>query len=651
MKPRAKRARRLAAAVITATWAASLAGAQTEPEAPTSEITPALLLADTAPDDRRASANELIAASRFAPLRAALAGDAGEDAAAAARDAIAAAPTAELLNLLAAAAASDNPARAAACVSALERAGGRDAVRALARVLTENAERAEVAAPTAAALERLTGVACDPVEPGPWFDWWSEHEWLPETEWQAALANSFRTRWRDAAGERDAYAARADTLYRRLFSELPPEGRTALLAEMLDSPRRPVRRAGLQLIESSLLNGRPVDASLAEPTARALADADPVLRALAARSLVRFAPQNSRAPALSALRTENDPGVASALLELLAAAQPDATVAELAEPWLAQPGPAADAAAQLIVRTAADGRAPNGDFSRRVHDAARALFGASPTAPVVDLLALSATDDDADQIASLIPDATPALVGACVRALCKLPGGFARLATTAEEYPALRPALADQLSRHAADLSAYRFILHMPTLDPTPRHAALTRVWNELPHTDLLTAARETNSPALRAKLLQDRLATETPGMTTDTRRGMVLLYAESVVLSGAPQDALEALGMLEPADQIAHGTELAALALQRISEASMTPPDPSGCVPLFWSGALEHLADSSPGAVAALAADQRLRAHIRTDPKAEEATLAVLRRAEIASPTPEQASVDRSDSESERPE
>jgi len=610
-----------------------------QPE-PVIQLVPELLASGATAEARRASAHELVAANRLAPLRSALAGEGGDDAVTAAADAISAAPTAELMNLLAAVAIDADDARALVCASALETAGGRDALRALVTLMDASAERPALRAQSAGSLEKLTGVRCDPDDPAPWREWWGQTEWLPEAEWQTALAATYRDRWLDAAADRDAYAARNESLYRRLYSELPAEARTALLGEILSIPGRSMRLLGLELIERSLLNGRPVDASLAGATAEALADPDPRARRLAARSLARFAPGVSRAPALAALRVEKDNETAAAMMDLLAAGEPDETVAERCAPWLDTPVPASDAAARVLVRAIAIGRSPGDGFTDRVRAAAYARVSDAPTTALVDLLASVGSDDEVDLIASLLPDAPPSLAGACVRALARMPGGYARLANVAESYPDLRPTLAELLSRHAADLAAYRFVLRLGGLEHDAQRAALARIWTGLPQNGLLPAARETSSPAMRAAMLRDRLLGDGLELAPETRRALVLLYAESLSLAGTPGEALEAIGMLDPAEQALHGAELASLALQRLYETGAPPPDPTTCSPALWSAAFDRLTEAAPDATLAMAKQAGMRAHIRTDPAAEETLVLVLQRAETRTPPPEQASL-----------
>ncbi len=610
------------------------------PAEPVIQLVPALLASGATPDARRASANELVSAKRLAPLRSALAGEGGDDAATAAADAISAAPSAELMNLLASVATDADDAHATVCARALEAAGGRDALRALVTLMNASAERPALRAQTAASLEKLTGVNCDPAEPAAWLEWWGQTEWLPEAEWQTALATTYRERWLAAADDRNVYAARTESLYRRLYSELPPEARTALLGEILALPGRSMRLLGLELIERSLLNGRPVDASLAGATAEALADHDPRARRLAARSLARFAPGVSRDAALAALRREKDNETAAAIMDLLAAGAPDETVAERCAPWLETSGAACDAAARLLVRTFASGRSPGDGFTDRVRASTVARVSDAPTPALVDLLAAVGSDNEVDLIASLLPDAPASLAGACVRALAKMPGGYARLANVAESHPDLRPALAELLSRHAADLAAYRFVLRLGGLEHEAQRAALARIWTGLPQNGLLPAARETSSPAMRAAMLRDRLLGDGLELAPETRRALVLLYAESLSLAGTPGEALEAIGMLDPSEQALYGAELASLALQRLHETGAPPPDPTTCSPGLWTAAFDRLTEASPQATLALARQAGMRAHIQTDLKAEEALLLVLERAETRTPPPEQASL-----------
>lgn len=659
MNPTRARALTLALAAAAACMSAR-ADAQTEaepppptetpaPSEPVIQLVPALLAEGVSPETRRASADELVAEHRLAPLRAALTGEAGDDAAAAARDAIAEAPSAELLDLLADVSSDAPAAQRPPFIDALERAGGRDAIRALVRVFNQTQAEPDVRARAARAIENLTGVPCPADSPEEWLAWWSRNEWLPEADWQTELATTMRRRWRAAADERNAYITRTESLYRRLFSELPPEARTALLSEILTTPSRSLRMVGLELIERSLLNGRPVDPTLAPLTAEALTDPNPAARRLAARSLTRFAPLSSQDAALLALREEDDPNAAEALLELLAAGPPSAPAAEGATHWLATPR-TADGAARVIVHAITGGKSPGEAYEASLREPVRAAIGARPGAALIDLLAVIGRDAEGDFIAQLLPTASPPVASACVRALARMPGGYARLASVADELPELRPALADLLSRNASDLAAYRFILRLGGLEEEPRRAALTRLWASLPHDALLPAARETSSPALRALMLRDRGVGEL-GLPPDARRSLIILYAESLTLAGEPSEAIEAIGMLEATDQPVHAAELAAIALRRLHETGAPPPPPAACAPALWAEAISRLAPASPAAAMALASSEPLRAHIRTDNAAEERVAAVERDIAAHGESPKQASADTSEAESEGPE
>jgi len=622
---------------------------QTENAEPVIQLVPPLLAPDATPDERRASASKLVSERRLAPLRSALSGEAGDEAAAAAHEAVAQSSSAELIGLLVDLINAE-PSSAGACIDTLERTSGRDALRALARLLqttdADPARRARVAG----ALERRTGVRCDPNDPAPWLDWWSQAEWLPEAEWQSAIAAAFRARWLDAAQDRDAYAARTEGLYRRLYSQLPPESRTALLTEILSTHNGPLRLLGLELIERSLLNGRPIDAALAKPTADALRDADPRARTLAARSLARFAPGTSRAAALAALRQETSPEAAGAILDLLAASEPDETSAERALAWLSPSTDATDAAARLITRALDASHNPGNGFDHNVREQAFALIETNPTPALVELLAAVGRDAEGDRIAALLPEAPPPLASACVRALVKLPGGYARLSEVADLHPDIRPSLAELLSRHASDLGAYRFVQRLGGLEFEAQRAALTRIWASLPPASLLPAARETSSPALRASLLRGSLQGEGVELPADTRRPLILLYAETLSLAGAPEQSLEAIGLLPPDQQAAHGAELASLALGRLHEQGAPAPEPTLCAPGLWFRAIERLSASSPEAARAMGRDETMRAYINADQASSAAFETLLARLDSSGAPAEQATAGERPKDGEGP-
>ena len=610
--------------------------------APTSATAPVpevpLVLDNATPEEREASATSLLAAGRFEIIRAALTGDHGPGAAAAARAALSRSAGSPSIYQCIAQAAETGTDDGLTAVALLARWNDRDAIRATVRLLRLAADRESppLAQAAASTLERVTGVPCEAASPEAWLTWWSDAEWLPESDWQAALIAAHRRRWMTMQANDAALSDLVGDLYRRLHAQLSPEHRTALVQEMLTSERRRVRVSGLRLIEGALLNGRAVDPALAAPTASMLADESAEIRQLAARSLLRFAPAAPGTAVVAALAREHDPATAATLLDLAAVGTPTAKTAELAEPWLAHTGAAGDAAAKLLLAALRADTSPGDAFHARLLETLRARLASTPTVPLLRLLAHVGGERDLELVTTLVRAGEGPLAAAAVQSLGVMPGGYGALAAVAEA-PDLRPFIADALSRNASGLTAYRFLLRLINVPEPLRHESLARVWAALPSEDLAQAARETPSPALRAALLRERLTTENDTRPEgDTRQTLALLLAEAVAIAGDPSDVFEALALLDRDTQASLGSELAAAALRNLTRRNDPLPPPRLCAPALWTAALARLWDDDPPAAIELANHPGLRAYIDTDATAAAALRELEQRAAVAGTTDE---------------
>lgn len=592
---------------------------------------PPLLLPDATPAERLASARRLLADRRLAPVRDALLGESAE-AAAAARQAIAESPRpADLFGLLEEAARERVGAEALASARTLATWNDRDAVRSLVRLLRHAREhhRADLAGAVAGSLTRITGRPMHAADPSGWLAWWSDAEWLPEADWQAALAHAHRERAIREAADRERLEAMVLDLYRRLHGRTPSEDRTDLLREMLESPRRSVRLAGLDLVERALLNGRVVDAALAPPAAAMLADPEPEVRRLAARSLLRFAPDKAAPAALSALSAERDPETAATLMDLASSSDPDARAADLAEPWLEKPSPASDAAANLIRFVLDRGRSPGEAFEQRVREAAVRALAANPTPAVIRLLSRLGRDAELEAIAEVLSrERETAAAVAATRALSVMPGGLARLSRIVDADASLRPLVADALSRGEGGLEAYRFVLRLADLPADARREALHRLWMTLDASALDDAARETPSPDQRAEFLAITLdgrngagSNGRAELSEDLRETLTILLADARLEQDRIEDALVAIGSLSPeAQRSSAGADVIARALARLvarregGEPSPEAQTLAACAPAAWAEALHRLAATDPARATAAAQWTELAEHVRTD-------------------------------------
>jgi len=608
--------------------------------------TAALFRPGATPEERRASAAELIAARDYLSLRRAVLGEGPEGAAAAAIEAAAeairgAGAGPELDDLLCEAGSAERDGIAEAAIRALGAARDRDALRALLRVHASCVESGRVAraAQAARAITEISGRPYGGVSTAAWNAWWSDAEWLPEAAWQAELANEFRDAWAAEREERRALENETTMLYRRLHTRIEGEERTALLEEMLRSERRATKLAGLRLIEQSLLNGRPVSPDLGPMLAVMLEDESAGARRLAAEVALRVAPADARERAVRALRTETDPAVAARLMELLLTGAPDTAAAAAAESWIRADGAAGDAAARVIATAIEHDPGSRADFVARVRQAASARLKEQPSAAFVALYAAVAEGEGttlAEHLTPVLLDATGAAATECARALANTPDGLARLAAVSADRPELRDEIAAGIGRAGAGLGAYRLLLRMPS-DEAGRDAALESVWRTLSGEEWIAAAAETPSPRLRARLLSIPLQEESAAGTasTPTAGTLAAMRARALILAGDASEALRVLGDSSPAIDEAEPDAVGAIGALAIEAALWddgAPPAPDSCPPEIWARSLGRLAQRRPGIVGQLAEDPGLRAHIRTSEAAESSLLETLAAAGEAS-------------------
>jgi hypothetical protein len=208
-----------------------------------------------------------------------------------------------------------------------------------------------------------------------------------------------------------------------------------------------------------------------------------------------------------------------------------------------------------------------------------------------------------------------------------MPGGLARLDQIIETDPALRPLVADALSRGAGGLAPYRFLLHISGLPAELRREALHRLWTTLEPAALVTAAEEIPSPELRAELLSATLSGSDGGgsngraeLPADVRESLTILLAETRLEQDRLEEALASLGRLSSEAQRHAGAEVAARVLARLiahREKGQPAPEPdaiAACAPVAWAEALRRLAEADPASALAASQCTEFSEHVRSD-------------------------------------
>jgi HEAT repeat protein len=148
------------------------------------------------------------------------------------------------------------------------------AAGALAGLMTD--ENAEIRGTALRAFVMMTGVEFD--DGGAATRWWQEHAGLGELKWLARSNQRRREELRALHAERDALEARLVAAYRAAFLALADKDRDARLVAFLKDDVADVRKLGLDLIASMIIDQKEVSKDVRDAIVPLLADADAELR-------------------------------------------------------------------------------------------------------------------------------------------------------------------------------------------------------------------------------------------------------------------------------------------------------------------------------------------------------------------------------------
>lgn len=445
------------------------------------------------------------------------------------------------------------------------------------------------------ALARLTGRE-DLGESLPaWQAWLDGCEGLTEGQWRSLLLTSVSRRADEAENRRRAVMGELLDALRRLHLATPAEGRSALLASLLRHGQAEVRALGMDLVLRELANGTRLNGPTLEASFELLASPDAGVRRQGALLLARLAPPESNERILSALRSEQDPGVASALLDA-AARTPDRGLIEPVIRWMGSATPTASAASQAAWSLLRAGLLPRGPDLDRVMHEARRLAGTQPTPGVCFLLAAAGDEDDLLTVAGLLHSSDPAIRLAAAEALAPSAHLLDRVIAAARSDPNLLEIASRGIVMRGATASDFLTLMTIDSPAPDTRRRALARTTRAMPATEIMRAYERVDEPALREMLLtaltsEGRILSER--VDTVQKRALaegLLRLARLRLDRGQFAESLAAVNALPDIESVADAEEVrsirfaALIGLNRLDLAGE-----QGLGPDAWLGALEE--------------------------------------------------------------
>ncbi|MCL4220424.1 MAG: hypothetical protein KJZ65_03545 [Phycisphaerales bacterium] len=343
------------------------------------------------------------------------------------------------------------------------------AARALVRMLDGSSRVAEAAA---RGLARSTG-ASDKTQVGDWRDWWLQRQNVEPERWTGQLLDDLVDRTQSLERRQQRLDRMVLDTYRRLYIITPPESRSALLAELLESDQTPVRDLGFELADRELSANATLDAAVASRAIALLSDPSPQARAAAARLINRLAPPDARVPITQALVAETNPIAAEALLAA-AARWPGPEIVEPALHWMgtrATAGSACQAGLALLDR----GLITQEEHLERVR-AALLPLPAEPSAARLQLLNLIGEAPERQAIAELLTSDVPRVRQTAADTLARLSDSARLLLQRAADDESVAPLALLALASHGRLAMAELASLPLKSWDEAFSQATSVRV-------------------------------------------------------------------------------------------------------------------------------------------------------------------------------
>lgn len=343
------------------------------------------------------------------------------------------------------------------------------AARALVRMLDGSIKVAEAAA---RGLARSTG-GSDKTQPVEWRTWWAQRQTVEPEQWASELMDDLLERTQALERRQQRLDRMVLDTYRRLYIITPPESRSALLAEMLESDQQSVRDLGFELADRELSANATLDPAVSSKAIALLSDPTPQTRASAARLINRLAPPDAGGPITQALIAETNPIAAEALLAA-AARWPSPEIVEPTLRWMGTretAGSACQAGLALLDR----GLLTPGEHLDRVR-AALLPLPAEPSAARLQFLNLIGEAPERQAIADLLVSEVPRVRQAAADALARLSDSARLLLQRAAEDESVAPLALVALASHGRLAMAETASLPLKCWDEAFSQATSTRV-------------------------------------------------------------------------------------------------------------------------------------------------------------------------------
>lgn len=357
-------------------------------------------------------------------------------------------------------------------IALIDRAGeerSKWSARALVRMLDGSTRVAEAAA---RGLVRSTGAA-DKMQPSDWRAWWAQRLHIDPDQWTSELLDDLVERTQTLERRQQRLDRMVLEAYRRLYIVTPPETRSSLLTELLDSDQQSVRDLGFELADRELSANATLDPGVASKAVALLADPAPGTRAGAAKLLNRLAPPEAAGPITQALIAETNPAAADALLAA-AARWPSPDLVEPAIKWMSTPataGSACQAGLALLDR----GLLTPEEHLSRVREALLP-FPPEPAGACLQLLNFMGEAPDRQAIADLLSSQTPRVRQSAADALARTNESARLMLQRAQEDERVGPTALVALASHGRLALAETAPLGFRSWDEAFTQATSTRV-------------------------------------------------------------------------------------------------------------------------------------------------------------------------------
>jgi hypothetical protein len=446
-----------------------------------------------------------------------------------------------------------------AAVVALGSVRSREAAAALIDIAADPETATDLRAAAFPALARLSGRDDIPATLDAWQGWLASVKWLPEAEWRRVLAEGLAEKADRAERERSFASDRlVDVLREQFFDATAGAERSRLIERALADRVSAVRRAGLSLALQELANARQLDERVAAAAVRLLADSDRETTRQAAELLSVLSPGEVSREVHQRLDEERRPEVAALLLRY-SAQWPSADARASALRWLDVPGPAREAALDVI-EALLNRKLLRSPDAERVLAALRAVDVDTLGPAGLRLLYALGTASERARLVQELSDQDPARRLGVAEALAREPSALSDLLGVARSDPAIASLTVRALAKHRPTAESFSVALTLPIASEREKRDLLLELSRQLRPAALLRVARQTADLTLREALLArltseplsrsahfelsltERLSTQRPAILAG-----LLLLAQTRLELGQPAAALQALDAAQP--------------------------------------------------------------------------------------------------------